>query len=101
MYHGFTQRGSASLNLLGGQREPVPDPVDVQSFTIAVTDVRIFILKLRPRHHIRTYTYTSDHKLCFSQVTIRDSEDTTYWCYATQLPQEVRDEQRYVTRVKI
>lgn len=69
MYHGFTQRGSASINLLGGQRETVPDPVDVESFTIAVTD-----------------------------VVIPDDVDTTYWCYATQLPQEVRDTQRYVTR---
>ena len=33
------------------------------------------------------------------QVAI-PADDTTYWCYATQLPQEVRDQQRYITRVR-
>ena len=43
-YHGPTQRGSASLNLLGGQTEVPPDPADIQSFTIAVNDVRVPII---------------------------------------------------------
>ena len=33
------------------------------------------------------------------QVTIPD-EDTTYWCAATQLPPEVREQERYITRVR-
>ena len=43
MYHGMPQRGSASLNLLGGQREIPPDPIDVQSFTIAVNNVSDYL----------------------------------------------------------
>ena len=39
MYHGTTNRGSASLNFLGGQQDPPPDPDDVQSFSVTVNNV--------------------------------------------------------------
>ena len=39
MYHGPTNRGSISLNFLGGQQDTPPDPVDVQSFTTTVNNV--------------------------------------------------------------
>ena len=41
-----------------------------------------------------------DRPLHLLQVTISSDDDTTYWCYGTQLPQEVRDQQRYITRVR-
>ncbi len=39
MYHGTTNRGSLSVNLLGGQQEVPPDPADLESFDITVDAV--------------------------------------------------------------
>ena len=42
MYHGAANRGAVSLNLLSGVTNPTmdEDPSTVQSFTLAVTNVR-------------------------------------------------------------
>ena len=40
MYHGTLNRGVQNLNLLGGQQEVPPDPTDIQSFDVAVSNVR-------------------------------------------------------------
>ena len=34
----------------------------------------------------------------FLQITIPDS-DTTYWCAAFKLPEEIRNQTKYVTKV--
>ena len=50
-YH-FTNRGTKSLNLLGGQQEVPPDPTDLQSFEISVRNVRKYspsIIAVRDR----------------------------------------------------
>ena len=39
LYHGNTNRGTQSLNLLGGQQEVPPDPADLQSFDVTVDNV--------------------------------------------------------------
>ena len=39
-YHGPVNRGSVSLNLLGGLRNKPPQPSDAQNFTIAVNKVQ-------------------------------------------------------------
>ena len=39
MYHGPTNRGSLSVNLLGGQQDAPPDPVDVLTLEITVSNV--------------------------------------------------------------
>ena len=39
MYHGNTNRGARSLNLLGSQQEVPPDPSDLQSFDVTVQNV--------------------------------------------------------------
>ncbi len=39
MYHGNQNRGTFSLNLLGGQQDPPPDPADLQTLSITVSNV--------------------------------------------------------------
>ncbi len=41
MYHGTQNRGTSSINLLGGQQEVPPDPADLESFDITVDAVRL------------------------------------------------------------
>ena len=53
-HHGPLQRGSASLNLLGRQREVPPDPADIQSFTVAVNNVGINSYQLKPQYKLVT-----------------------------------------------
>ncbi len=51
MYHGTTNRGSLSVNLLGGQQEVPPDPADLESFDITVDAVRI---RLNVKHFVHS-----------------------------------------------
>ena len=39
MYHGNMNRGTQSLNLLGGQQEVPPDPSDLENFDVTVQNV--------------------------------------------------------------
>ena len=39
LYHGTTNCGTQSVNLLGGQQEVPPDPADLQSFDVTVDSV--------------------------------------------------------------
>ena len=39
MYHGNANRGTQSLNLLGGQQVVPPDPADLESFDVIVNNV--------------------------------------------------------------
>ena len=47
MYHGRDNRGSASLNLLGGLTNPPPEPEDSQSFFLGVENVRHIVIILQ------------------------------------------------------
>ena len=39
IYHGNTNRGTQSLNLMGGQQVVPPDPADLESFDVIVNNV--------------------------------------------------------------
>ncbi|KAL5500620.1 hypothetical protein EMCRGX_G012211 [Ephydatia muelleri] len=67
-YHG-SNRGSVSLNLLGGLVNPPPQPSDAKNFTIAVNEVVI------------------------------PAEPTTYWCTGFKLPSEIITQKRYITQI--
>ena len=40
LYHGADQRGTHNAFLLGGLEQVPPDPVDIDSFTVAFNNVR-------------------------------------------------------------
>ena len=58
-YHGMGQRGTQSINLLGGLQDPRPDPSGFKSFVIKVNDVRVLLMQreLSCVVRIRTHTY--------------------------------------------
>ncbi|XP_064397923.1 DBH-like monooxygenase protein 1 homolog [Halichondria panicea] len=68
MYHGNQNRGTFSLNLLGGQQDPPPDPADLQTLSITVSNITI------------------------------PAVGTTYWCTAFELPAEVQAQKHYITK---
>ncbi|KAL5500626.1 hypothetical protein EMCRGX_G012217 [Ephydatia muelleri] len=67
-YHG-SNRGSVSLNLLGGLVNPPPQPSDAKNFTIAVNQVAIPV------------------------------QTTTYWCTGFKLPSDIISQKRYITKI--
>ena len=42
--HGTINRGSVSINLLGAEQNPHPDPVDSESYTAIVNNVSLHVL---------------------------------------------------------
>ncbi|XP_064398231.1 DBH-like monooxygenase protein 1 homolog [Halichondria panicea] len=68
-YHGRQNRGTLSINLLGGQQQVPPDSDDLQTFDVAVNAVAV------------------------------PSESTTYWCYVEEFPQDIRAMTHYVTKI--
>ncbi|KAL5460037.1 hypothetical protein EMCRGX_G033450 [Ephydatia muelleri] len=67
-YHG-SNRGSVSLNLLGGLVNPPLQPSDAKNFTIAVNQVAIPV------------------------------QTTTYWCTGFKLPSDIISQKRYITKI--
>ena len=87
-----TTRGSASLDLLGGLPDPPTEPNDTRFFQFIVNNVcfmfESFVLMWQwPLNNII---------LCIGWNSIND---TTYWCAAYELPEEVQKHQQYVIRV--
>ncbi|CAI8042462.1 DBH-like monooxygenase protein 1 homolog, partial [Geodia barretti] len=63
-----SHKGALSLNLLGGLPDAAPDPQDLDYYDITVDAIII------------------------------PENDTTYWCAAFRLPENIRDQTRYITK---
>lgn len=61
-------KGSRSLNLLGGLPSVAPDPDNLKAYDVVVDNIEI------------------------------PNKDTTYWCAAFQLPENIRNEKQYITK---
>ncbi|CAI8042465.1 DBH-like monooxygenase protein 1 homolog, partial [Geodia barretti] len=63
-----SHKGALSLNLLGGLPDAAPDPQDLEYYDVTVDEIII------------------------------PENDTTYWCAAFRLPEDIRTQKKYITK---